>query len=69
MDEGHKKPYEILLLGRFSSAGYDAETERREVPEKKVLVSVPCSLHSKKPPLAGNVLEIALTAQSFLFYF
>ncbi|KAK7100563.1 hypothetical protein V1264_023492 [Littorina saxatilis] len=52
MDEGHKKPYEILLLGRFSSAGYDAETERREVPEKKVLVSVPCSLHSKKPPLA-----------------
>ncbi|KAL8576526.1 hypothetical protein ACOMHN_003084 [Nucella lapillus] len=36
--EGHKKPYE--------GAG------RKDVPERRVMMSVPCSLHSKKPPLA-----------------
>ena len=26
----------------------------KELPERNVLISVPCSLHSKKPPLAGS---------------
>ena len=55
MEAGHKKPYEILLVGRFTPSDVTMDQKVEELPESKVLISVPCSLHSKKPPLAGNV--------------
>ncbi|NXY89677.1 METL4 protein, partial [Alcedo cyanopectus] len=58
LDSLHKKPYEVLVLGRVQ--GDSEETLRRSedvlpVPEHKLIVSVPCSLHSHKPPLAGTL--------------
>lgn len=61
LDSVHKKPYEILVLGRYmgSSAqqgGEDVITGNVTVPDRKLIVSVPCRLHSHKPPL-GEVLK------------
>ncbi|XP_009868088.1 PREDICTED: methyltransferase-like protein 4, partial [Apaloderma vittatum] len=50
----HKKPYEVLILGRVQGDGKDALRKSEDVlpvPEHKIIVSVPCSLHSHKPPL------------------
>ncbi|XP_051877355.1 N(6)-adenine-specific methyltransferase METTL4 [Pristis pectinata] len=60
LDSVHKKPYEILVLGRYtgSPAQRDGEagTASVTVPDHKLIVSVPCTLHSHKPPL-GEVLK------------
>ncbi|XP_067859041.1 N(6)-adenine-specific methyltransferase METTL4 [Heptranchias perlo] len=60
LDSAHKKPYEILVLGRYkgSPERQDGEpvAERVTVPDSKLIVSVPCALHSHKPPL-GEVLK------------
>ncbi|XP_072337127.1 N(6)-adenine-specific methyltransferase METTL4 [Scyliorhinus torazame] len=60
LDSTHKKPYEILVLGRYkgSSERQNGEpiTKTVAVPDCKLLVSVPCVLHSHKPPL-GEVLK------------
>lgn len=52
LDSHHKKPYENLILGRVQ---YDSdEVEKRpskEIGPKKLIVSVPSSIHSCKPPL------------------
>ncbi|NXX47516.1 METL4 protein, partial [Tricholaema leucomelas] len=60
LDSLHKKPYEVLVLGR--APGDAKEALRRPeaeaaIPEQKLIVSVPCSLHSHKPPLAGVLAE------------
>lgn len=63
MTEGHKKPYEILLLGRavdrtksssldLSQEGDGDKSAVKDPPKSHVIISVPCSLHSKKVPLA-----------------
>uniref|UniRef100_A0A8C5TQL1 Methyltransferase like 4 n=1 Tax=Malurus cyaneus samueli TaxID=2593467 RepID=A0A8C5TQL1_9PASS len=56
----HKKPYEVLVLGRVQ--GDVKETLRKSesvlpIPEHKLIVSIPCSLHSHKPPLAAVLAE------------
>ncbi|CAH1775747.1 unnamed protein product [Owenia fusiformis] len=50
-DSIHKKPYETLVIGTKQPAP--------SLPRDRVLVSVPCSIHSRKPPL-NNVLESVL---------
>ncbi|NXS16854.1 METL4 protein, partial [Mystacornis crossleyi] len=55
LDSLHKKPYEVLVLGRVQ--GDVKETSRKSegvlpIPEHQLIVSIPCSLHSHKPPLA-----------------
>ncbi|XP_065524147.1 N(6)-adenine-specific methyltransferase METTL4 isoform X1 [Lathamus discolor] len=60
LDSLHKKPYEVLVLGRVQ--GDVKETSRKSedvlpVPEHKLIVSIPCSLHSHKPPLTGVLAE------------
>ncbi|NXR05802.1 METL4 protein, partial [Semnornis frantzii] len=60
LDSLHKKPYEVLVLGR--APGDTEEAFRRPeavaaIPDQKLIVSVPCSLHSHKPPLAGVLAE------------
>ncbi|KAJ7338718.1 hypothetical protein JRQ81_012620 [Phrynocephalus forsythii] len=56
LDSLHKKPYEILVLGRVQGHK-DAPLRISEdelpptIPDQKLIVSVPCTLHSHKPPL------------------
>ncbi|KAF7213455.1 N(6)-adenine-specific methyltransferase METTL4 [Nothobranchius furzeri] len=53
IDSQHKKPYEILVLGRYCSA--DTSRKPSEIPkieDKCVIVSVPSALHSQKPSLS-----------------
>jgi len=59
-DDLFKRPYETLLIGRYislSSSTGSSENETRnvdnEIPSSRVIVSVPCSIHSRKPPLNG----------------
>ncbi|NWT99231.1 METL4 protein, partial [Urocynchramus pylzowi] len=60
LDSLHKKPYEVLILGRVQG---DVEEALRKsegvlpIPEHQLIVSIPCSLHSHKPPLAAVLAE------------
>ncbi|CAB1349522.1 unnamed protein product [Coregonus sp. 'balchen'] len=49
LDSPHKKPYEVLVLGR-----YRGSLRKTELPmeEQRVIVSVPSALHSHKPSLS-----------------
>ncbi|XP_075684472.1 N(6)-adenine-specific methyltransferase METTL4 isoform X4 [Rhinoderma darwinii] len=62
IDSVHKKPYEILVLGRLMSSDNSTasalETVLPPIPEHKILVSVPCSLHSHKPPLSDGPVRV-----------
>ncbi|XP_051796594.1 N(6)-adenine-specific methyltransferase METTL4 isoform X1 [Acanthochromis polyacanthus] len=56
LDSPHKKPYEMLVLGRYRPS-VDASTspsETSEVPveDQRLIVSVPSALHSQKPSLS-----------------
>ncbi|NXX09139.1 METL4 protein, partial [Larus smithsonianus] len=54
LDSLHKKPYEVLVLGRVQGEVKEALRKPEDVlpiPEHKLIVSIPCSLHSHKPPL------------------
>ncbi|XP_072267460.1 N(6)-adenine-specific methyltransferase METTL4 [Pyxicephalus adspersus] len=53
MESAHKKPYEILVLGCLSnSTAREPDLDLCPIPQHKVIVSVPCNLHSHKPPLS-----------------
>lgn len=56
LDSPHKKPYECLVLGRVrektTSALRSTDVQVCPVPDQMLMVSVPCVLHSHKPPLA-----------------
>ncbi|NXG97718.1 METL4 protein, partial [Loxia leucoptera] len=55
LDSLHKKPYEVLILGRVQGDVKEALRKSEgalPIPEHQLIVSIPCSLHSHKPPLA-----------------
>lgn len=55
-DSTHKKPYEPLIIGQFhknKEGSKDKKLSVKELPETQVVCSVPCSLHSRKPPVNG----------------
>ncbi|XP_069324311.1 N(6)-adenine-specific methyltransferase METTL4 isoform X1 [Eulemur rufifrons] len=56
LDSPHKKPYEGLILGRVQEKTAlplrNADIKVLPIPDHKLIVSVPCILHSHKPPLA-----------------
>lgn len=56
LDSLHKKPYECLVLGRVKEktalALRNEAVRTPPVPDQRLIVSVPCALHSHKPPLA-----------------
>ncbi|XP_025861662.1 N(6)-adenine-specific methyltransferase METTL4 isoform X1 [Vulpes vulpes] len=55
LDSPHKKPYEGLILGRVQEKTVplrNAGIKVLPIPDHKLIVSVPCTLHSHKPPLA-----------------
>ncbi|NXJ63971.1 METL4 protein, partial [Rostratula benghalensis] len=60
LDSLHKKPYEVLILGRVQGDVKEALRKSEDVlpiPEHKLIVSIPCSLHSHKPPLTAVLAE------------
>ncbi|NWS83936.1 METL4 protein, partial [Toxostoma redivivum] len=60
LDSLHKKPYEVLVLGRVQADVKEALRKTESVlpiPEHQLIVSIPCSLHSHKPPLAAVLAE------------
>ncbi|NXC43736.1 METL4 protein, partial [Penelope pileata] len=60
LDSFHKKPYEVLILGRVQGSVKEALRKSEDVPpipEQKLIVSIPCSLHSHKPPLTAVLAE------------
>ncbi|NXJ32155.1 METL4 protein, partial [Ciconia maguari] len=60
LDSLHKKPYEVLVLGRVQGDVKEALRTSEVVlpiPEHKLIVSIPCSLHSHKPPLTAVLAE------------
>ncbi|XP_063779626.1 N(6)-adenine-specific methyltransferase METTL4 isoform X2 [Pseudophryne corroboree] len=58
INSAHKKPYEILVLGRLMNAdtavARETEKDLPPIPQHKIIVSVPCKLHSHKPPLTDD---------------
>ncbi|XP_061522948.1 N(6)-adenine-specific methyltransferase METTL4 isoform X2 [Phycodurus eques] len=56
LDSPHKKPYEVLVLGRYRTDSQASPSERcggvPPVPDQRLIVSVPSALHSHKPSLA-----------------
>ncbi|XP_069885582.1 N(6)-adenine-specific methyltransferase METTL4 [Dipodomys merriami] len=57
LDSPHKKPYEGLILGRVKKKAAalplrNPDVKVLPIPDHKLIVSVPCILHSHKPPLA-----------------
>nr|QNQ79773.1 mettl4 [Siniperca chuatsi] len=56
LDSNHKKPYEVLVLGRYRSSAnnFISSLETSEVPveDQRLIVSVPSALHSQKPSLS-----------------
>ncbi|NXH78534.1 METL4 protein, partial [Hydrobates tethys] len=60
LDSLHKKPYEVLVLGRVQGDVKEVLRKSEDVlpiPEHKLIVSIPCSLHSHKPPLTAVLAE------------
>ncbi|XP_048856961.1 N(6)-adenine-specific methyltransferase METTL4 isoform X2 [Brienomyrus brachyistius] len=61
LDSPHKKPYEVLVLGRRvgEAGGTLSSSQGSEpvLPNLKLLVSVPSTLHSHKPSLADVLGE------------
>ncbi|XP_018549174.1 N(6)-adenine-specific methyltransferase METTL4 isoform X2 [Lates calcarifer] len=58
LDSPHKKPYEVLVLGRYRSSAdtTTSSSEASEVPveDGRLIVSVPSALHSQKPSLSAH---------------
>ncbi|XP_037311852.2 N(6)-adenine-specific methyltransferase METTL4 [Pungitius pungitius] len=53
LDSNHKKPYEVLVLGRYRcDAESSAPTSAVPVEDQRLIVSVPSALHSQKPCLS-----------------
>ncbi|XP_062376756.1 N(6)-adenine-specific methyltransferase METTL4 isoform X2 [Sardina pilchardus] len=54
LDSPHKKPYEVLVLGRYH-CDENVTTSKSEapLPDQRLIVSVPSTLHSQKPCLSA----------------
>uniref|UniRef100_UPI0037E847B3 N(6)-adenine-specific methyltransferase METTL4 n=1 Tax=Semicossyphus pulcher TaxID=241346 RepID=UPI0037E847B3 len=67
LDSHHKKPYEVLVLGRYRSSAQNAtspsETSAVPLEDQRLIVSVPSALHSQKPSLS-EVLKPYIGAEA-----
>ncbi|CAN9506376.1 unnamed protein product [Ophioblennius macclurei] len=56
LDSQHKKPYEVLVLGRYRSCAETTTcppgTSEVSVADQRLIISVPSALHSQKPSLS-----------------
>ncbi|XP_056603026.1 N(6)-adenine-specific methyltransferase METTL4 [Triplophysa dalaica] len=53
LDSQHKKPYEVLVLGRYRTEDAVRTSAQEEIPRQRLLLSVPSILHSHKPSLSA----------------
>lgn len=53
LDSQHKKPYEVLVLGRCHTQHTVRSPAQDELPHQRLLLSVPSILHSHKPSLSA----------------
>ncbi|KAG9274065.1 methyltransferase-like protein 4 [Astyanax mexicanus] len=54
LDSPHKKPYEVLLLGRIcTDSTSTTRPEECEIPDQRLIISIPSALHSHKPSLSA----------------
>ncbi|XP_072544128.1 N(6)-adenine-specific methyltransferase METTL4 [Salminus brasiliensis] len=54
LDSPHKKPYEVLLLGRTCANNISTtRPEEYEIPDQRLIISIPSALHSHKPSLSA----------------
>ncbi|XP_051756988.1 N(6)-adenine-specific methyltransferase METTL4 [Ctenopharyngodon idella] len=55
LDSQHKKPYEVLVLGKYRSCTDHTVRSSAvdDLPEQRLLISVPSVLHSHKPSLSA----------------
>jgi len=60
-----KRPYELLMIGRMTrhiTSNSECDTASlKPLPDHKVIVSVPCSIHSRKPPLGSQFCLMSFT--------
>ncbi|XP_008306488.1 methyltransferase-like protein 4 isoform X1 [Cynoglossus semilaevis] len=67
LDSVHKKPYEVLVLGRYRSSSHPSISFSKipEIPVEgaRLIVSVPSALHSQKP-LLSEVLRPYVGAEA-----
>ncbi|XP_070709312.1 N(6)-adenine-specific methyltransferase METTL4 [Pempheris klunzingeri] len=66
LDSQHKKPYEVLVLGRYrTTADNSSSSKTLELPveDQRLIVSVPSALHSQKPSLS-EVLKPYVRAEA-----
>ncbi|XP_060065261.1 N(6)-adenine-specific methyltransferase METTL4-like [Ylistrum balloti] len=68
-DSPHRKPYEVLIIGRCRKLTVETDTESTEeqsiiqeketskIPLNRTILSVPCCIHSVKPPLQEVMKE------------
>ncbi|KAK2859595.1 hypothetical protein Q5P01_004215 [Channa striata] len=67
LDSPHKKPYEVLVLGRYrpsaDSTPRSPEKSKVSVEDQRLIVSVPSALHSQKPSLS-EVLKSYIGAEA-----
>uniref|UniRef100_H2Z3B7 Methyltransferase-like protein 4 n=1 Tax=Ciona savignyi TaxID=51511 RepID=H2Z3B7_CIOSA len=54
----HKKPYETMIIGKFSPKHKMDQASDSDIKEL-VICSVPCSIHSHKPPLEAVLKRYA----------
>ncbi|KAK1173697.1 N(6)-adenine-specific methyltransferase METTL4 isoform X3 [Acipenser oxyrinchus oxyrinchus] len=61
LESPHKKPYEILVLGRYKKIKDKSPStpvvKTNTFPDCKLIISVPSTLHSQKPSLADVLKE------------
>ena len=67
----HKKPYECLLIGHHNKHPDNSQSSRtfESFPFHKVICSVPCKLHSRKPMLQEFLGEFLTEDSHFLELF
>ncbi|XP_013406927.1 uncharacterized protein LOC106171235 [Lingula anatina] len=56
LNSPHKKPFEKLIIGRYYPVGIPVNNSSNFPKKPRVIVSIPCSNHSRKPPL-GDILK------------
>lgn len=59
----NKKPYEKLIIGRSRLCSSSNSLGKTIFPSELVLISVPCGIHSHKPPLVDLINSVILPNQ------
>lgn len=67
LDFHHKKPYENLIIGRIKNS--ENHSDLPIIPDHKVIISIPSSIHSHKPPLTEILSRFCVKNPKYLELF